>query len=48
MMEHEVQGFEMGCVSLAQEGKAYGVMMSGVPFGDPKFVTHVKKKKTDI
>ena len=47
MQSHEVEDFEMGCVSLAKGGKAYGVMMSGVPFGDPKFVTHVMKKKTD-
>ena len=47
-MARENEGeFQWGCVSLPSGGrKTYGVMASGVPVGDAKYVSRVMQMKT--
>ena len=46
MAQENAGEFQMGCVSLPSGRKTYGVMVSGVPLGDAKYVSHVMKMKT--
>ena len=48
LQAHDGSGFTLGTVKLACGRRAYGVKVSGVPFGDGDYVKHCMKQKVNV